>query len=218
MAAVSMHEADPQYGATVFVIDDDVNVCTSLKRLIRSAGYEVEVFSSATEYLARPPYPGTGCVLLDVSMPGMTGPELHDTLVRTGSTLPMIFLTAHGDIPTGVQAMKKGAVDFLLKPVDEKTLFQAIALAVERHASIKHHKDEQQEITTRLVRLSFREREVMEYVIGGWLNKQIASALGISEKTIKVHRSRVMEKMEVRSVAELVRLCECVNLRPRCID
>lgn len=213
-----MHEAYLQYGATVFVIDDDENVRKSLKRLIHSAGYEVEVFSSAVKYLERPPYPGTGCVLLDVSMPGMTGPQLHDKLVKTGSTLPMIFLTAHGDIPTGVQAMKKGAIDFLLKPVDEKTLLQAIATAVEQHASIKHHNDEQQKITMRLVRLSSREREVMEYVIGGWLNKQIASTLGISEKTVKVHRSRVMEKMKVRSVAELVRLCECVNLRPRRID
>ena len=215
---VNMYEADTHHNATVFVIDDDENICKSLERLIRSAGYRVEVFTSASAFLDRPAYHGTGCLLLDVNMPGMTGPELHDRLVTTGSSIPMIFLTAHGDIPTGVQAIKKGAMDFLLKPVDDEILLQAIASAVKRHASIQNGERKEQEIDTRLARLSHREREVLEYVIGGCLNKQIAAALGISEKTVKVHRARVMEKMEVRSVAELVRLCDSANLPPRRIE
>jgi len=201
--------------ATVFIIDDDEGVCRSLARLVRSAGYNTEGFFSAREFLDRLPFPGIGCVLADVCMPGMTGPELHDRLLSAGISLPMVFLTAHGDLPTGVQAMKKGAVDFLVKPADDATLLRAIAQAVARHAGLRREAVEKQAIGMRLARLSPREREIMEYVIGGWLNKQIAAELGISEKTVKVHRSQVMQKLETRSLAELVRQCEFLDIAPR---
>ncbi len=201
--------------ATVFVVDDDGSVRQGLMRLLRSAGWNVETFSSAREFLERAPFSETGCVVLDVRMPEMTGPELHDRMRDRGLSLPIIFLTGHGDVPTSVQAMKRGAVDFLLKPVDEEVLFQTIARAVERHSTEQARDSERQSIVARLARLSSREREVLERVIRGHLNKQIASALGISEKTVKVHRGRVMEKMEAGSVAELVRLCEAAGIGPQ---
>jgi FixJ family two-component response regulator len=193
---------------TVFVVDDDMAVRRGLARLIRSVGLNVETHSSATEFLEKPPSSGAGCVVLDVRMPGMTGPELFEQMSEKGLSLPVVFLTGHGDVPTGVRAMKKGAVDFLLKPVDDEVLLAAIRQAVARHASELARDQERQGIQKRLLRLSAREREVMEHVIRGQLNKQIAADLGISEKTIKVHRGRVMAKMEVGSVAELVRLCD----------
>lgn len=197
---------------TVFVVDDDEAVRRSLARLLRAAGWSVEAFPSAQEFLERPPYFGTGCVLLDVQMPEMTGPELHRQMSQRGLTLPVVFLTGHGDVPTSVQAMKKGAMDFLLKPVDDGILLQTIHKAVARHASDIKNQGERHEIEARVSRLSSREREVMESVIRGRLNKQIAANLGIAEKTVKVHRGRVMEKMEIRSVAELVHLCETAGI------
>ncbi len=202
-------------GATVFVLDDDAAVCRSLARLIRSADLNVETFTSATEFLEKPPPSGAGCVVLDVRMPGMTGPELFDRMSEKGLSLPVVFLTGHGDVPTSVRAMKKGAVDFLLKPVDDEVLLEAVRQAVARHAAEQAREQVRQGIQARLRRLSAREREVMEYVIRGDLNKQIAADLGISEKTVKVHRGRVMAKMEVGSVAELVRLCEAAGIHPR---
>lgn len=201
--------------ATVFVVDDDGSMRQGLTRLLRSAGWNVETFASAREFLERAPFSGAGCVVLDVRMPEMTGPELHDRMHERGLSLPVIFLTGHGDVPTSVQAMKRGAVDFLLKPVDEEVLFQTIARAVERHSTEQARQSERQAIVAHLARLSAREREVLEGVIRGHLNKQIASALGISEKTVKVHRGRVMEKMEARSVAELVHLCEVAGIGPQ---
>jgi RNA polymerase sigma factor (sigma-70 family) len=195
-------------GATVFVVDDDAAVRRGLARLIRSAGLSVETFSSAREFLENSPASRTGCVVLDVRMPGMTGPELFEQMAEKGLSLPVVFLTGHGDVPTSVRAMKKGAVDFLLKPVDDEAPLQAIRQAVERCASEQEREQERQGIQARLRRLSPREREVMEHVIRGLLNKQIAADLGISEKTVKVHHGRVMAKMEVGSVAELVRLCD----------
>ncbi len=195
-------------GVTVFVVDDDQAVRRSLERLIRSAGLNVETFSSATEFLEKPLSSGAGCVVLDVRMPGMTGPELFDRMSEKGLSLPVVFLTGHGDVPMGVRAMKKGAVDFLLKPVDDEVLLEVIRQAVARHAAEQAREQVRQGIQARLRRLSPREREVMEYVIRGRLNKQIAADLGISEKTVKVHRGRVMAKMEAGSVAELVRLCD----------
>lgn len=201
--------------ATVFVVDDDLAVRRSLARLVRSADLNVETFTSAREFLDRLPSARTGCIVLDVRMPGMTGPELFDRMAEKGLSLPVIFLTGHGDVPTSVRAMKKGAVDFLLKPVDDEALLHAIRQAVARHASQQAREQERQGIEVRLLRLSAREREVMEYVIRGDLNKQIAADLGISEKTVKVHRGRVMAKMEAGSVAELVRLCEAADIQPR---
>jgi FixJ family two-component response regulator len=200
--------------ASVFVIDDDPSVRRALARLFRAAGWNIETYSSAREFVERLPPPGTGCIVLDVSMPGMTGPELHDLLADGGFTFPVVFLTAHGDVPTGVNAMKKGAVDFLLKPVDDVVLLKTVGDAISRHAAARVRQRECGEILARLSSLSVREREVMDHVIRGRLNKQIAADMGISLKTVKVHRGRAMAKMQVRSVAELVHACEFAGIRP----
>jgi FixJ family two-component response regulator len=201
--------------ATIFIVDDDPSVRKSLLRLIRSAGWQGEAFASAQDFLARPAFSGTGCVVLDVRMPGMTGLELRDLMAAQKISLPVIFLTGHGDIPTGVEAMKKGAVDFLQKPVNDEALLQAIQQAVDRQAAAHTRQQELERIQARLAHLTPREREVLEYVIGGCLNKQIAAALEIAEKTVKIHRGFVMHKMEVTSVAELVRQCQTAGIAPR---
>lgn len=206
-------------GATIFVVDDDAAVRRSLSRLLRSAGWNAEAFASAGELLQRAPISGPGCVLLDVQMPGMNGLELHERMAVVGIALPVVFLTGKGDIPMSVQAMKHGAVDFLVKPVEEAVLFQALDDAIRRQAteaSARHNRDG---ITARLALLSAREREVLERVLQGRLNKQIAYDLGIAEKTVKAHRGRVMEKMQAHTVAELVHLCDTVGLEfPRPTD
>jgi len=210
-----LQEIERATNARIFIVDDDLSVRKSLLRLIRSAGWQGEAFASAQEFLARAPLSRTGCVILDVRMPGMTGTELRDLLAAQKISLPVIFLTGHGDVPTGVDAIKKGAVDFLQKPVNDEALLQAIQQAVERHAAAQIHRHELERIQARLARLTPREREVLEYVIGGCLNKQIAAQLGIGEKTVKVHRGFVMHKMEVTSVAELVRHCQAAGIAPR---
>jgi len=192
--------------ASVVVIDDDDAVRGSLMRLVRSAGWSTEGFSSADEFLARKPHDGTGCLLLDVNMPGTSGPRLQQLLTDQAWALPIVFLTGAADVPTCAEAMKQGAVDFLLKPVDEQALLQALERALARHEEERRSSQRQASIRGRLDRLSSREREVMQGVLKGQLNKQIAGELDIAEKTVKVHRGRVMEKMEVRSVAELVQL------------
>jgi FixJ family two-component response regulator len=194
--------------ATVFVVDDDEAVRTSLERLLRSADWQVRVFASAQEFLDRTSFIGNGCVVLDVQMPGLDGPALHDRLVEEGIDLPIIFLSAHGDLAIGVNAMKKGALDFLSKPVDEELLLDAIQTALASHSAHRTQQVALDEILVRLAQISAREREVMDCVVRGRLNKQIASDLAIAEKTVKVHRARVMKKMGVRSVAQLVHLCE----------
>lgn len=199
---------------TIYVIDDDASVRRSLKRLLRSSGYQVEGFASGAEFLERQRAAGAGCVLLDVRMPGISGPELFERMSRGGESLPVIFLTGHGDVPTSVHAMKGGAVDFLLKPVDAESLLRAVEEAIRRHASALARVAEDSSIRTRLARLSPREREVLEHVTRGEPNKNIAAQLGISEKTVKVHRHRVMEKMEAGSLAELVRLADAALSRP----
>ncbi|WP_332673644.1 response regulator transcription factor [Aromatoleum sp.] len=197
--------------ATVFVVEDEEPVRRSLERLMRAAGWKAETFATAYEFLERSPRSETGCVLLDVEMPEIGGPELHDRMLEREFTLPVVFLTGHGDVPTSVQAMKKGAVDFLLKPVDDQVLLDTIQRAVEQHAAEQARQRERQDIAERLERLSAREREVMGYVIQGRLNKQIAGDLGIAEKTVKVHRGRIMEKMGVRSAVVLAHLCDAIG-------
>lgn len=182
---------------------------------MRSAGWHGEAFASARDFLARPAFSGTGCVVLDVCMPGMTGVELRDAMVAQNISLPIVFLTGHGDVPTGVDAMKKGAVDFLQKPVDDEALLQAIRRALERHAVAQLRCQELEQIQTRLRRLTPRERQVLEYVIGGCLNKQIAAELRIAERTVKIFRASLMEKMQAGSVAALVRQCETAGIAPR---
>src|SRR5262245_4899772 len=188
----------------IFVVDDDPAVRSALGRLFRAAGCSCESFSSSREFLDRLPGSGPGCLVLDVSMPGMSGTELQDRMCESGIDLPIIFLTGYGDVPTSVKAMKKGAVDFLVKPVDDELLLRAVNDAIMLHASSHTRHGERQQFMARLSLLSSREREVMEHVIRGRLNKQIASDLDISLKTVKVHRGRMMAKLACRSVAALV--------------
>jgi len=194
--------------ATVFIVDDDPAVLKSLSRLLRSAGLAVATFPSPREFLDRHDPALPGCLVLDIAMPGLNGLELQQELVARGHELPIIFLTGHGDIPMSVQAMKRGAVDFLTKPVDDEALLKAVSVALEKDRHQRQVRAGIAEIQQRLATLTPREREVLEHVIAGQLNKQTAGDLGTAEKTIKVHRARVMEKMKVDSVAELVRLCE----------
>jgi FixJ family two-component response regulator len=197
---------------TVFLVDDDVSVRRALARLIKSAGYQVRSFASAREFLdGGCSSEGPGCLVLDVRMPGLSGMDLQRELQRTRLILPIVFITGHGNIPMTVHAMKAGAVDFLQKPVRDKDLLhaieQALARAVRERAELKEAKD----IQSRVEKLTTREREVMNLVVRGLLNKQIAFELGTAEKTIKVHRARVMEKMKVNSLADLVRLAEKIG-------
>jgi FixJ family two-component response regulator len=202
----------PESDATVFVVDDDAAVRRSLTRLLRSAGWNAEAFASADDFLERAPITGPGCVLLDVNMPGMSGLELQARMAEAGIPLPVVFLTGKGDIPMSVNAMKHGAVDFLVKPVEEDVLFQALERAVRRQAAEAASRQGRDSVMARLARLSEREREVLEGVLQGRLNKQIAFELGIAEKTVKAHRGRVMEKMEAHTIAELVHLCDAVGI------
>jgi FixJ family two-component response regulator len=191
--------------ATVFVIDDDPGMRRALERLFRSAGREIEAFASAREFLARMPCAGAGCVVLDVNMPEMSGPELQERMAEQGIGLPVVFLTGHGDVPASVRAMKHGAVDYLTKPAHDETLLRAVEEAIARHAADHAQRNARQAVAARLALLSGREREVLQHVIRGRLNKQIAADLQIALKTVKVHRGRVMEKMGCASVADLVR-------------
>jgi FixJ family two-component response regulator len=199
-------------GPTVFVVDDDEAMRLSLTRLLRSADWNVETFASGRKFLERAPLNGRGCILLDVKMPGMDGLELHESMAAAGISLPVIFMSGNSDIPMSVRAMKHGAVDFLVKPVADDVLFQVMAQAISRHDAeleARHHRDC---IESRIAQLSSREHEVLKQVLQGRLNKQIGFALGIAEKTVKAHRSRVMEKMEAGSVAELVHMCDAIGI------
>jgi FixJ family two-component response regulator len=199
---------------TVFVVDDDPAVLKGLSRLLRSAQLEVATFNSPQEFLERHDANAPGCLVLDLSMPGLNGLELQQALTTKGAAIPIIFLTGHGDVPTSVQAMKRGALDFLTKPVNDDDLIKAVHDAIEKDRIARQARAELDEIQQRLATLTPREREVLTHVVSGQLNKQIAFDLGTVEKTIKVHRARVMEKMKAQSVAELVRLAERVGIRP----
>ena len=202
--------------ATVFLVDDDASVRRALARLIRSAGYRVEAFPSAREFLVRgPAADGPACLVLDIRMPGLTGLDLQGELQKNDSILPIIFITGYGDIPMSVKAMKAGAVDFLPKPVNDAALLRAIEQALARAAREVAEFAERKDIQRRLGTLTPRERQVLEHVIGGQLNKQIAFDLGTVERTIKVHRARVMNKMHVGSLAELVRIAEKIGIPPK---
>ena len=198
---------------TVFIVDDEPSVRKSLRRLLEAADYRVEVFASAWEFLQRQPYSGIGCLVLDMQMPDLNGLELQEALASSDRYLPIVFITGHGDVPTSVRAMKAGAIDFLSKPFDEKDLLAAIESALEKARHQSQTQAESSEVERRLATLTPREHEVLLQVLTGRLNKQIAAALGASEKTIKVHRGRVMHKMQVQSVADLVRLCEKAGIR-----
>jgi FixJ family two-component response regulator len=197
---------------TIFVVDDDASVRKSLTRLLMSAGYAVEAFASAREFLASERLPGPGCLILDVRMPDLTGLDLQHALAGAPHRIPIVFITGHGDIAMSVRAMKDGAVDFLPKPFDDKDLLDAIHRAVAKDVRDLGREAGVTDIQRRVDLLTPRETEVFALVVTGMLNKQIAGALGIGEKTVKVHRARVMEKMRAGSVAELVRLADAVGI------
>jgi len=200
---------------TVFVVDDDAAVRKSLERLLKSAGFRPEGYASAEEFLDRwERDPAAGCVLLDIQMPGLDGLQLQRKLQACAVSIPIIFVTGHGDIPSSVSAMKAGAVDFFPKPIHDEDLFRAIREAIQRDRKERSERAEREAVARRFQTLTPREREVMALVVRGMLNKQIAFALGASEKTVKIHRGRMMAKMKVSSVADLVRAAERIETPP----
>jgi FixJ family two-component response regulator len=200
---------------SVFVVDDDASMRKSLMRLLKSLGVEATGFVSAEAFLeAEIESDGPSCMILDIRMPGMTGMELQEKLVMRQYSMPIIFITGHGDLPMGVQAMKQGAVDFLRKPFDEDDLREAIATALEKDKKTRADMAVHQQAEATAGQLTPREREILSFVITGMLNKQIADELEISEKTVKAHRGQVTEKLGIYSVAELVRFAATANIAP----
>jgi len=206
---------------TIFIVDDDPSVRKGLERLVRASGFKAKTFASAEEFLAcrlcqEPRYPA--CLVLDVRMPGISGINLQQELAKAGIPLPIVFITGHGDIPMSVQAMKNGAVDFLPKPFAEEELLAAVEQALTKAARLQKEAVEKAEVCRRVNTLTPREYEVFRWVITGMLNKQIAAELKVTEKTIKVHRARVMQKMQAASVADLVRLAQKIEVTPKRSD
>lgn len=198
----------PQPTARIVIVDDDEAVQKAVARLLRAGGYEIDAYASAQAFLAGHDADAHGCVLLDVAMPGLDGLALQRELSERGSSLPVIFLTGQSDVRLCAQAMKHGAFDYLTKPVDEHELFEAVLRALEHDLTQRRRRAQSLDTEHRLAQLTPREHQVLMQVVAGRLNKQIAYALGTAEKTVKVHRARGMEKMHVRSVAQLVRLIE----------
>jgi RNA polymerase sigma factor (sigma-70 family) len=198
----------------VHVVDDDASFRNAIGRILRASGYEVAVYESANELLDRlPDEVQPSCLLLDVQIPGLTGPELQNRLAKQGSTVPIVFLTGHGDIPTSVRAIKAGAEDFLTKPVAKDKLLDAIERAIARYQATREQHERLKALRALLATLTQREREVFDLVVRGKMNKQIAYELGTTERTVKAHRQKVMEKTRVQSLAELVSIAERLNIR-----
>jgi FixJ family two-component response regulator len=189
----------------VSVVDDDVLVLKSLGRLFEAHGFSVRMFSSPQDFLDREAHASAGCIVLDLSMPGLNGLELQQALAAAAVSRPVIFISGYGSVPSSVEAMKAGAVDFLTKPIDEQKLLGAVRIALQKDLSAREKGSERAAVYARLAKLTVREREVLAGVVAGRLNKQIAAELGTAEKTIKVHRARMMRKMQVDSLAGLVR-------------
>jgi FixJ family two-component response regulator len=201
---------------TVFVVDDDVSVRESLEALLRLSGWRARAYASAEAFLACPAagaFDGVGCLVLDISLPDLDGLDLQAVVAPERSELPIIFITGHGDVPKSVRAMKAGAVEFLTKPYDNKVLVEAVAIALERSRVAGRESSELRVLQNRYATLSPREREVMGLVVSGLLNKQVGGELGVSEITVKRHRGRVMEKMQARSLADLVKFSERLDMR-----
>jgi len=194
--------------AKVYLVDDDEEMLKALSRLLRTRGYTVEAYSSAKRFASSYKPSPSCCLVLDVAMPEINGLELQDRLSRNGVLLPIVFLTGHGDIPMSVRAIKAGAVDFLTKPVDHADLVRAVQAALARSAAQSSEHEELTDLSNRLATLTPREREVLEHVITGKLNKQIAADLGTTEQTVKVHRMRVTAKMGIASAVELARAAQ----------
>jgi FixJ family two-component response regulator len=198
----------------VFVVDDDISIRESLELLIGSSGWQVEIFASALEFLARPRLFAPNCLVLDVSLPGLNGLDLQKRIAVERPDLPIIFMTGHGDIPMTVRAMKAGAVEFLTKPFNDECLLNAIANALERSRAIVDRETETRMLRSRYALLTSRERQVMSLVISGLLNKQVGGELGISEITVKAHRGSMMRKMQAESLAELINMAARLRLAP----
>jgi FixJ family two-component response regulator len=206
--------ASPNAGAErVYLVDDDAAVLRSLTRLLRSAGYDAAAYGSAETFLRELAPDAEGCVVLDLSMPGLDGLALQRELSARGGALPVVFVSGRGDVPKSVHAMKEGAIDFLTKPVKSAALLAAVEKALGRARERREGRREGESLRGRIETLTPREREVMEGVAAGLLNKQIAGRLGIAEQTVKVHRARVMEKMGAESLADLVRLADRAGIR-----
>jgi FixJ family two-component response regulator len=199
---------------TVFVVDDEPGPLKAVARLLTSAGWKVSPFASAREFLERVDLDAPGCVVLDMSMPEMSGLDVQTALADRGCALPVVFLSGRSDVPKSVNAMKRGAADFLTKPVEAEDLIAAVRRAVERDGVARKDRSEVAVLTERLATLTTRERQVLERVVAGRLNKQIAGELGAVEKTIKVHRGRVMRKMGAESLADLVRMAQRAGIGP----
>ena len=202
-------ESDP----LIAIVDDDPSVRRGLQRLIRSAGWKAETFASAQEFLDRPPAISPSCLVLDLQLPGLSGLDLQQRMADLELDIPVVFLTGQGNIPTSVKAMKAGAIEFLTKPVDEQNLLKAIEEAIERDRRTRQQQTEMHELRRRYESLTVREQEVMQLVISGLLNKQIAGELTITEDTVKFHRGHVMRKMCAESLADLVRMAENLGVR-----
>ena len=198
----------------VFVVDDDVSVRESLELMIQFAGWQPETFASAEDFLARPRSIGPSCLVLDVSLPNLSGLDLQKLISADRTDMPIIFITGHGDIPMTVQAMKAGAVEFLTKPIDDDALLSAIRSAIKRSAASLDEQTELQALRDCYASLTPREREVMRLVVSGMLNKQVGIKLGISEITVKAHRGKVMQKMKADFVADLVKIAVRLGLTP----
>jgi len=196
----------------VFVVDDDDSLRKALMRLIQSVGMKVEGFASAETFLLRPQHEGPCCLVLDVRMPGLSGLDLQEKLARANPTLPIIFITGHGTVPMSVKAMKAGAIDFLEKPFEDQALLDLITHALAGNRQTRQAHAEQSKILERFASLTPREREILSLVVTGKLNKQVAMQLDISEQTVKVHRARVMEKMRVESLADLIRISGILSI------
>ena len=202
----------------IFIVDDDPSVCKSLARLLASAGHQTEIFNSAKAYLQREIFVGIGCLILDVRMPQLTGIELQRQLAERGDNLPIIFLTAHGELPMGIEAMKQGAVDFLTKPVDEIILLDAIQKALVGYQSSRNEQSQESKARAYLETLTHREMEVLQQILGGHTNYQIGTILGITEKTVKAHRGKVMQKLKANTAAELGWISAFTDIRTQKIS